>query len=223
MQRRFLEERLHIAPERFVDAHRPVDARFWRPMDVTPELVCAVGQEMRDYGTLLEALRPTEIPCHIAVGSSIFGTTADKWWKHSLTVSSVPPNVTVGSLDSKCLRDLYARSKFIVVPLLPSNMDSGISTITEALAMGKAVIVTDTPGQPKELQSDVNCLRVPPSDPAALREAILALWDDPDRCARLGAAGRELVEAQHGLDTFAATLVQAAEEAVRSRRDRQRH
>ena len=62
------------------------------------------------------------------------------------------------------LRALYARSRFVVVPLLPSDIDNGITSILEAFAMGKAVICTETAGQIGVLEHGVNCLRVPPFD-----------------------------------------------------------
>ena len=218
MQRRFLEDRLGISPERFVDVARPVDTRFWRPLAREPELISSAGQEMRDYATLVEALRPLDIPCHIAAGSSIFGTAAEKWWKESLTAENVPGNITVGPKSFVDLRDLYARSKFIVVPLIPSDMDNGITTITEAFAMGKTVIVTSTPGLGDFLKEGVNCIRVPPHDPTALRAAIVDLWADPEKCARLGAAGRALVTAENGLDRWTTVLVSAVAQAAGAER-----
>ncbi len=169
-----------------------MDTRFWRPGDAGDageDLICAVGQEMRDYATLIEALRPLDIPCHIAVGTTIFGTTTDRWWRQSLAQETLPPSVTVGPKSFTELRELYARSRFVVVPLIPSDNDSGITAILEAMAMGKAVIVTDTPGQVGVLEDGVNCLRVAPFDAVALREAITRLWEDPQlvrapRCRR---------------------------------------
>ena len=61
-QRQFVEQELGVPVERFVDVRFGTDTRFWRPMTGAGDLICSVGQEMRDYGTLLEALRPLEIP-----------------------------------------------------------------------------------------------------------------------------------------------------------------
>ncbi len=67
----------------------------------------------------------------------------------------------------------------------------------------------------------MNFLRVPPGDPAALRNTIRTLWADPHLCGRIGAAGRRLVVECHGLDQWAAALPRAVAEAValRARRD----
>ena len=80
-QRQFVEEELGVPVERFVDVRFGTDTRFWRPMTGAGDLICSVGQEMRDYGTLLEALRPLEISCHIAAASGMFNRTSDKWWR----------------------------------------------------------------------------------------------------------------------------------------------
>ncbi|HEX3617973.1 MAG TPA: glycosyltransferase family 4 protein [Solirubrobacteraceae bacterium] len=222
LQRAFLEERLHIAPERILDGRSRVDTRFWRPMSVAgDDSICAVGQEMRDYATLVEALRDTDIPCHIAVGSSFLGLSDRKWWRHSLDQSAVPANITVGRRNFAELRELYASSRFVVIPLIPSANSNGLTAILEAFAMGKAVVVTDSPGQVGILQEGVNSLRVPPRDPAALREAIERLWRDPELCARMGAAGRALVSAEYNLDQWTSTLSRAAIEAIEARDRRQ--
>ena len=213
-QRQFVEQKLGVPVERFVDVRFGADTRFWRPMTGAGDLICSVGQEMRDYGTLLEALRPLEIPCHIAAGSGIFNTTSDKWWRATVSEQPLPDGVTVGTKTFAELRALYAQSRFVVVPLLPSDSDNGITSILEAFAMGKAVICTDTAGQIGVLEEGVNCLRVPPFDVEALRAAIVALWSDPEMCRRLGAAGRQLVEARHSNDQWIAGVSRGIEEAV---------
>jgi glycosyltransferase involved in cell wall biosynthesis len=219
-QRAFLEERLGVAPEQFVDARWPVDTRFWRPMERPPgELIGSAGQEMRDYGTLIEALRGLDVPCHIAAGTGGFGTSDAGWWR-DVAGRPLPPRVTIGAKSYVELRDLYARARFVVVPLVPSDSDNGITTILEAFAMGKAVICTDTAGQSGVLEAGVNCLRVPPHDPGALRDAIRTLWDDPQRCRRMGAEGRRLVVERHGLDQWTAALHGAVAEAVALRAPR---
>jgi glycosyltransferase involved in cell wall biosynthesis len=80
--------------------------------------------------------------------------------------------------------------------------------------MGKAVICTDSPGQTGLLEPGVNCLRVPPGDPEALRTAIVELWNDPERCAEMGAAGRRAVEERHNLAQWRAALATAVRDAA---------
>jgi glycosyltransferase involved in cell wall biosynthesis len=217
LQRRFVQDGLGIPPGRFIDVRASVDTKFWRPIGEATDMICCVGQEMRDHGTLLEALRPLDIPCHLATGTGIFGTTSNRWWKATVGTQPLPPHVSIGRKSHAELRELYARSRFVVVPLIPSDSDNGITTILEAFAMGKPVIATETAGQVGVLEDGVNCIRVPPFDAEALRAAITELWSDPERCRRLGAAGRELVVQQHGIDQWTGALVRAVAEAVATR------
>jgi glycosyltransferase involved in cell wall biosynthesis len=82
------------------------------------------------------------------------------------------------------------------------EFDAGVTAITEAMAMGKAVIATRTRGQVDVVEHGVNGLYVPPRDVRALRQAIERLAADPAEAARMGMAGRQLVERRHGLDRY---------------------
>jgi len=208
LQRRFVVERWGIPRERLVPAPLVVDTRFWRPMEAAGDLICSVGREMRDYATLIDALRPLDIPCHIAAGTSALNTAfgSEDPRAQNVAAQALPGTVTAGPKPPVELRELYARSRFVVVPILPSETDNGVTVILEAMAMGRAIVATATAGRPDELEDGVNCVLVPPQDPAALRTAIQALWDDPERCERLGAAGRARMEAENGVERWAATM-----------------
>jgi glycosyltransferase involved in cell wall biosynthesis len=197
----YARDRMRLPAQKLVQVPWPVDARFWRPFPSEgPPGICAVGAEMRDWETFLEALRPLEIPCHIAAGNPRREGT-------QIAGLPLPAHVTVGYRSMPELRELYARSRFVVVPLLPTDSDQGITSCLEAMAMGRAVICTDTDGQIGVLEDGVNSVLVPARDPVALRAAIERLWANPELCALLGAAGRRLVEERYGLDTVIPQLV----------------
>ncbi len=115
------------------------------------------------------------------------------------------------------LRNLYARSRFVVVPLLPSDTDNGVTVILEAMAMGKPVICSRTRGQVDVIQEGVTGLYVPIGDAAALRAAILSLWNEPVRARQMGRNARALVEKHHTLEKFTATARSAAEASLDGR------
>lgn len=204
LQRRLVVEQWRIPTERIVPVQWFVDTRFWRPIPSDQDMICSVGREMRDYATLIEALRGLDIPCHIATGtgvlSGVFGSADPR--ARNVEGNQLPVGVTTGPKSFTELRGLYARSLMVVVPILPSESDNGVSTVVEAMAMGRAVISTNTAGKADILEHGINCLLVPPGDPDALRGAILDLWNDRDRCARLGAAGRKCVQPVHGIEQW---------------------
>ncbi len=183
-----------------------VDHRFFHPREAADDGICAVGAEMRDFPTLFAALQGTPLRCHVAADvvrvPGRWRLLKDRRVRIETLQASPNPLVTVGRKDLAGLCDLYARSRFVVVPLLPSRSDNGVTVVLEAMAMGKAVICTRTEGQVDVIEDGVTGLLVPPGDPAALREAMLALWNDPERARAMGARGRALVEARHTLEQF---------------------
>jgi glycosyltransferase involved in cell wall biosynthesis len=203
VQRNYAVHRLGLPASKIYLVKHYVDQLFWSPRPRDTDTICAAGAEMRDYPTLLEALRGTDVPCHIAtdhvrVDRLGFGRRmpADEFAR------SASRNVTIGRRSPTELRDLYARSRFVVVPLCSSDTDNGITVILEAMAMGKPVICSRTRGQVDVLKEGVTGLFVPVGDAGALRAAILELWNNPEQARAMGERGRAYVERYHTLDKF---------------------
>ena len=86
------------------------------------------------------------------------------------------------------------------VVTVPSTWNEPCSAvIQQAMALGKPVIGTLTGGSPEMILDGETGLLVPPSDPAALAEAVSQLAGDAFLRKRLGAAGRERVESHFSL------------------------
>jgi glycosyltransferase involved in cell wall biosynthesis len=200
-QKRFIESRWRIAPERVVFTPFMVDTRFFAPEQVTPNrdstpLICSVGLEARDYPTLLAAVRGLDARVTIAAASP-WSKRAD-----STRDQEIPENVTVRRFSQFELRQLYADSRFMVMPLHSVDFQAGVTAILEAMAMGRAVICTRTPGQTDVIVDGETGLYVPPGDAQALRAAIERLLADPQEAERMGQAGRRLVEQSMSLDCY---------------------
>jgi len=204
VQRDFAVHQLGIPAAKVASFPWTIDTRFWRPQPDTPDMICAVGSEMRDYPTLIAALADLPIPCHIAAGT--MRGVISPWVKAIDGGGPLPAHVTVGKRSFAELRRLYARSRFVVVPLLPTDNDNGITSILEAMGMGRAVICTRTRGQVGVVIEGQTGLMVPPGDPRALREAIQYLWEHPDVADRMGRAGRQRVERNYTFDDFVARV-----------------
>jgi glycosyltransferase involved in cell wall biosynthesis len=178
---------------------------------------------MRDYPTLLEALRGTNLRCHIAadhVRVDRFGFA--RRMSTSRYAQMAGENVTIARVSATQLRDIYARSRFVVVPLECSDTDNGVNVILEAMAMGKPVICSRTRGQVDVIQEGVTGLFVPVGDARALRKAMLDLWNDPARAREMGRAGRAYIERHHTVESFvhhAKGAIDASIEGRPARRD----
>lgn len=79
---------------------------------------------------------------------------------------------------------------------LPSYREGLPTTIIEAAACGRAVVATDVPGCRDAVRHGETGLLVPPRDAGALAEALGRLARDPALRQKMGAAGRNMVEAE---------------------------
>lgn len=190
-------DELRIPASKVVKLYYQADQEFFRPdgRAQEPGLICAAGQLLRDYDTLVTAVRDMPVRVQIAAGSP--------WIDHSLKPRGpLPDNVTWGKLNRFELRELYARSQLAVVPILQNHYQTGIATILEMMAMGKCVIATKTFGQTDTIVDGVTGMYVPPGDPVALRGAIERLLANPEQASRIGQAARRFMEQEAGLDVF---------------------
>ncbi len=213
-QRRIVTDRIGVSPKKIALIKLGTDHRFWKPMDVQTDMICSVGMEMRDYPTLVEALRPLNIPCHFATGSKtveIFDTVEQL---HS--IKDIPKHITIGKKSPIELRELYSRSRFVVLSLLPTDSDNGLTVILEAMAMAKPVICTSVDGQVDVIKDGITGIFVPQGDPEAIRKAILDLWENPEKAESMGRAARSYIEQHHSMDQYVTTIQQHLLKVVNS-------
>ncbi len=78
--------------------------------------------------------------------------------------------------------------------VLPSYREGTPKTNLEAMACGRAVITTDTPGCRETVRDGENGFLVPVRDADALREKMEYFIANPGQAAFMGAAGRRMVE-----------------------------
>jgi glycosyltransferase involved in cell wall biosynthesis len=89
------------------------------------------------------------------------------------------------------------------VALLPTYYREGLPmSLLEAAACGLPIVATDVTGCREVTLPGVNGILVPPRDPVAIADAVLALAGDPELRVRLGRASRRLAE-----DQFAEEMV----------------
>jgi glycosyltransferase involved in cell wall biosynthesis len=204
VQRDYAIRELGIPPEKLYLIRHFVDQVFFKPRECEEDMICSAGAEMRDYPTLLEALRGTTLRCHVAadhVRIDRFGVARRVSTERYKPLAG--ENVTIARVPPTRLRELYARSRFVVVPLRRSDTDNGVNVILEAMAMGKPVICSRTEGQVDVVQEGITGLFVPVGDAKALRKAMLDLWNDPARAREMGRAARAYIEKHHTVEKFA--------------------
>ena len=208
-QERFAASFFHAPPEKVRRIHFQVDEKFFTPSGAfQPGCgVVAVGRELRDYPTLFQALENTDIPVSVCA-SSPWSKRADQ-----TADRKIPANVTLRKgLSSIELRDLYRNAAVVVVPLMNVDWPAGVTSLFEAQACGRPVVVSGSEGILDSLEPGTARV-VPCGDAQAMREAVLRLIANPAEAEALAKAGRESVLRDRTLEQFVARITETCRAA----------
>jgi glycosyltransferase involved in cell wall biosynthesis len=199
-QRDILVDDVGFPPEKVACVHHWMDTRYFAPPADRPgaadrHYVFSAGLENRDYVTLKRAAALTPYAFQVAAA----GFWGDKDASGEPTPSNVEmlPRLTYGEVKPR-----YAGARFVVVPLNPVPYAAGVNGALEGMAMGQAVIVSDSPGIRDYVEDGVTGLVVPPHDPEALARAVRTLWDQPERCDEMGRRNRARMESNAALEKY---------------------
>jgi glycosyltransferase involved in cell wall biosynthesis len=177
-------EALGLPPGRVRFVHFGVDHDAFSPGDaVDGDHVLVAGRDRsRDWATVFDAARETSIPFKVLVRP------------RDLEGLVVPPNVEVlGYVPFDEYRELLLGARLVVVAVQARAYPTGQTVLLEAMAAGKAAVVTATPALADYLSGE-NARAVPVGNAPALREAIEELYEDAEARAAIGVAGRRFVE-----------------------------
>lgn len=107
------------------------------------------------------------------------------WLEH------LPPTVRwLGSLPQRELAAVYAKAQLLV---LPSLVDGYPMVVSEAMAMGLPVLLTDRCGNRDLIEHGLTGWQVPAADPDSLAACLHQALNDPAQAQTIGAAARDRV------------------------------
>jgi glycosyltransferase involved in cell wall biosynthesis len=149
----------------------------------------AAGQDYRDWATLAEAVTPLDVVVKVA---------GLRTRSHADALQIAHPK------DRRAFLDLLEGAAALVVPLQGGDRQAGQLAILDAMSLGRAVIATRGMGTEDYVTPDTGIL-VPPRDPVALREAIVALRD-PERARIMGEAALTAAQNTFSLERFVRTV-----------------
>ena len=119
-------------------------------------------------------------------------------------------------LSFRELRDLYAKASIVVIPLSETLNVSGVGSVLEAMAMGKALVISDNPPIRDYLEPGKTADVVPVGDAITLRKAVKALLADHERMVEMGRFARERVVHLYGNEALAHRFAAALRDICRS-------
>lgn len=202
---------LGLDPDRVFVLPYAVDTEFWEPGAGEPACrptIASAGIEHRDYRTLAAAVSGLEARLQVSIGSTHSpqsrGLLPERW-PHQAEVGFAPPAE---------LRRRYLEATVVAVPVVETEFPAGITTLLEAMSMGKPVVVSGTRGMRGIVRDGETGLLVPPGDPAALHRALARLLEDDLLRRRLAAQARAFAVQHAGVERFAADLAQHLHEVA---------
>ena len=190
-------QELNIHSEQVFVLQFGVDDQFWTPHSVEKhdEYILSVGTDAaRDYPTLLNAI--------------------DDQFVRIISRQRIPDNLLASNVQVSSehsfleLRNIYRGARFVVVPLHDVDQPSGQSVALQAMACGRAVIITHTQGlwEPQYMRHKETCYLVNPGDVHNLRETISHLCANPEEVEEVGANARRLIESRYNVRLLASDL-----------------
>ena len=209
----FVRDELCLPEQRIHHILDNVDDQFFHPIPhaTAGEYILAVGCEQRDYATLIAAAGQANLPLTI-LASSLWASVRNA----APVTPRMPECVTVRRdfVPYGELRDLYAGARFVAVPLRPAHYAAGVNGVLEAMAMGKASVVTRSPGLAEYVQDRETSYVVPPHDALAMAQALSALWGDASARERMGQAARRRVENHMSMDIYARRIASIVQNVI---------
>lgn len=164
-----------IAPEKFTFLHYH-HTLYGSQYEVSEGDYIFTGGDDRDYATLIKAVR--DLPLRV-----IICALRRDYFK----ALQIPAHVEIRTVSQEEFDRLLGGAKAVVIPLPANDIHTGGHTvITNAMTMGKPVIVAGRDEYRAFIQSGVTGLLLPPGDVEALHDAIRKVVEDPQFAHLLG-------------------------------------
>ena len=196
-----------VSAEKAVVIHWGADTAFYNRLENFSEnYFVSTGKAHRDYMTLIKAFEQVPFPVKIyspsAFSKKDFGNRIDHM-KQSLP-SNIVLNTTYAALQDTI--DAVAHSFCVLICCLDYPYTIGLTTLVEAMALGKPVITTDNETFPIDVEKEGFGIKIPHGDVNAWVQAVTFLCNNPEIAGEMGQKGKALAEKEYNLERFAAEI-----------------
>lgn len=153
----------------------------------TEDYIISFGSIKRDYQTLIKAwqlLNPS--PCKLViVGVKNLASFGLSRISESIVCY---PRVSVAVLKS-----MISRARFVVIPLPIYNYSYGQMSLLQSMSMGKAVVVSNTPGVLDYVNDGHDAVLVTPNNIGQMADALRRMLRSPSMVTNIGRRARQSV------------------------------
>lgn len=180
-----------------------------------PRLIVSVGRlvSYKGYEVFLHAMRDVDADA-VIVGEGQLKANLIKLAEELGVLDRV---TFLGVLESHEVKQYIHAARVFAFPSVTEAEAFGIVQL-EAMSAGKPVVNTAlATAVPNVARDGMEGLTVPPSQPAALADALRRLLDQPDYAVSLGNAGKERVRAEFSQPLFLSRMQEVYKEALQRR------
>jgi hypothetical protein len=175
------------------------DANFYPCSSEQGEKIIAAGRTGRDFRTFSIGGSQTQVPIHIIC----LQKDAEKIPTNLGSNIQVSVEQDTSYMKYPKLLEFYAQARAIAIPMYVGDSLCGLTSLMDALGMGKPVIMTRHPFIDIDIEQEGIGKWVAPGDVEGWREAIQFFNDHKQEAVLMGKRARELVEAGINSESFA--------------------
>lgn len=175
------------------------DANFYPYLGRLGKGVVAAGRTGRDFITFGLAASQTNIPSHIICLQNSVSNTF-KTFAKNVQITVQPQN---NFMKYPELLKIYANARVLAIPMVSGFSLSGLTSLMDALGMGKPVIMTRNPFIDIDIEAEGIGKWIPPGDIEGWKNAIQFFEDNEDKALEMGQRARALVDAGLNSEKFA--------------------
>ena len=186
-------------PDRMSMVHWGADIAFYDslPLALQERGFISTGKELRDYKTLTEAFNNTGLPLTLYTQKEQKGAFANLKIKDNIDLNFgerlMPYELSL----------LVAQSQCVCICCQPSNYTVGLTTVVEAMALGKPILCTRNPQMPMDLEAEGCGIYLEPYDREGWERAIRYIAEHPEEAKEMGRKGRLLAEKYYNVEQCA--------------------
>jgi glycosyltransferase involved in cell wall biosynthesis len=165
--------------------------------------IMTAGHADRDYDTLIRAFTEINFPLRIYCNE-----------KAAHTISDLPENVTVyggnvlgkHALSPQALIRELDKAYAIAIPLKSPNILAGLTSLMDAMAIGKAVVMTKNNHIDIDIEKERIGIWVDYKDVKGWQQAISYLLEHPHETIEMGKKARYLCDSKYNLESCSSRL-----------------
>jgi glycosyltransferase involved in cell wall biosynthesis len=164
--------------------------------------IISAGKANRDHDTLVKAFSNINFPLKIYCSAA-----------SAPTFSILPPNIEVifnhpvnNAISYRELLREYRRAYAITIPLKDTSSLAGLTSLLDAMAMSKAVIMTRNNQIDIDIEKEKIGIWVEPGDIEGWKQAISYLLKQPDETVEMGLRGCSLCKSKYNIEEFSSKL-----------------